>query len=542
MALAAEDITMEQVAAVDPWVWATQGINLQSGPYGLAGHAYQVGPMQSTARKRVYQKGAQLGFTEIEVLRTLHGMIHGHYPSGVLYLFPTADDVGDFSKGRFAPLITANPERIGAHVHDTDATGIKRIGNAMLYLRGARATTKVEGIKKDASKLRTIPVDKVVFDERDLMEHEMVAMALERMSHSHVKEECYISTPTIPDYGIDAEYQASDQRIWIIPCPGCNHENCLELTFPECVKRDRGGKWYRGCVKCGKKLDPQQGFWVPRFRERDVEGYWISQLNSTFIDPGEILRLFNNPPNGNKQEIMNSKLAMAYVSAENRLTPQDFWPLCGQEPMPMEHEGPTAMGVDVGNNFHVVIVDRPRDKALRLVKACYLGSQKMTDFTPLHDLAVRYNVRSMVIDFAPAQKAVRSFREAETAREVFGCVYQAHQRGPATWDAVDGTVKINRTEICDHTHAIVTGSGTFQMPRRCPDVEEFVKQACNMAKVLESDKETASREYTYRKLGPDHYRHALNYAALAAQRIGIYTPSNKADWRKKMPKGTWRSA
>jgi hypothetical protein len=537
----AEAISFEDLAAVDPWIWASQGINLQAGPYSIANHAYQVAPMQSTARKRVYKKGAQMGFTEIEVLRTLHGMIHRLYPSGVLYLFPTSDDVSDFSKGRFTPLIADNPEMIGAYVRDTDAAGIKRIGNAMLYLRGARTTTKIEGLKKDASKLRTIPVDKVVYDERDLMEHEMVTMALERMEHSVVKEEVHISTPSIPDYGIDAEYEASDQRVWFIRCPSCNHENCLELTFPDCIRRGNDGKWYRACVKCSAKLDPQTGFWLPRFPGREVEGYWISQLNSAYVDPGKILSLFENPPNGNKQEVMNSKLAMAYVSAENRLVPNDMWQLTNQEPMPLTHEGPTAMGVDVGNNFHVVIVDKPRDKALRVVKACHVGSDKMTDFTPIHDLAVQYNVRSMVIDFAPVQKAVRSFRESEGSREVFGCLYQRHQRGPATWDIEDGTVKINRTEVCDATHEVVTKKGCLELPRRSPDLEEFVKQMCNLAKVLEDDKETGSREYVYRKLGADHYRHALNYAYLAAQRIGIYIPKNTPDWRSKVKTGTWRS-
>jgi hypothetical protein len=38
---------------------------------------------------------------------------------------------------------------------------------------------------------------------------------------------------------------------------------------------------------------------------------------------------------------------------------------------------------------------------------------------------------------------------------------------------------------------------------------------------LEEDPETGSREFRYRKLGEDHYRHALNYLYLASQRIRI---------------------
>jgi len=44
---------------------------------------------------------------------------------------------------------------------------------------------------------------------------------------------------------------------------------------------------------------------------------------------------------------------------------------------------------------------------------------------------------------------------------------------------------------------------------------------CNIAKVLQEDPETGSREYRYRKLGEDHYRHALNYFYLASIKVGI---------------------
>jgi hypothetical protein len=52
-------------------------------------------------------------------------------------------------------------------------------------------------------------------------------------------------------------------------------------------------------------------------------------------------------------------------------------------------------------------------------------------------------------------------------------------------------------------------------------VDRFVQECRNIAKVLEEDPETGSREYRYRKLGEDHFRHALNYLYLASQRIGL---------------------
>jgi hypothetical protein len=59
----------------------------------------------------------------------------------------------------------------------------------MLYLRGARATGKIEGIKKTSSQLKTVPVDRIIFDEVDEMDPAMIDLALERLSHSKIKEE-----------------------------------------------------------------------------------------------------------------------------------------------------------------------------------------------------------------------------------------------------------------------------------------------------------------------------------------------------------------
>lgn len=543
-----KNIKPEDVAAVSAAYWAQYNHTVLQGgaEFDISRHPYQVKPMNSRAKRRMFKKAAQLGISELEILKTLHGMIHGQYPKGVLYLFPTSDDVIEFSKVRFAPLISDNPLSIGRFVQDTNTASVKKINRAILYLRGARSSQRVEGLKKDSSKLRSIPVDKIVEDERDLMEHEMIEMAQERLSHSEVAEEVGLSTPTIPDYGIDREYENSDQQIWVIKCPQCGRESCLELDFPDCVQQWNDGKYRRGCIQCGHELNPMTGQWVVRESSRETEGYWISQLNSSYVDPGKILQLYLNPPNGNLQEVMNSKLGMAYIASENKLTRQDVYACMGNEIPPLGHKGPTAMGVDVGNDFHITILDRPNDKSLRLVKAMHVTSNKMDDFTPLHDIAAQYNVHCMVIDFAPVQQKVRAFREGESY-EVFGCIYQQHQRGPAMWDSEQGIVRINRTEVCDATHQLVTeGGGRLLMPRRTPDLEEYAKQMCNIAKVLEEDEETGSRDYRYRKLGADHYRHSLNYAYLASQRIGVVINTSPTGSGAKLDRvrstGSWQSA
>jgi len=83
-------------------------------------------------------------------------------PKAFLYLFPTINEVQDFSKGD-RPLLAdmRNAEQVALR----DSVSVKRVRKAMLYLRGARATGKIEGVKGTSSRLKSVPVDRVVFDD-----------------------------------------------------------------------------------------------------------------------------------------------------------------------------------------------------------------------------------------------------------------------------------------------------------------------------------------------------------------------------------------
>jgi hypothetical protein len=491
-------------------------VQLGAGPFQVDGHEYQMPMLQDEAVCQVYKKGAQMGISEANILKSMHGLISGRYPQGVLYLFPTVNDVTDFSKGRFSPLLDDNP-KISDLVKNTDSVNVKRIRKSMLYLRGARATGRIEGVKKTSSSLKGIPVDRIVFDEVDEMDSAMIDLALERLSHSKVKEEAYLSTPSIPDFGIDKLYNESDQRIWMIRCEHCGGETCLELEFPNCLLELPEGRVIRACKRCRREIFPKNGHWIAQYpqRSKDLVGWWISQLNSVYVDPGKILKVFRDPPNRNLAEVYNSKLGMAYISADNRLTVNDVYFCCGQDAMIMNHRGPCAMGVDVGSLLNVVVGLKPKDKVLQV---CYMA--RVSSFNDVSDIAKRFNVKFAVIDMEPELRKAREFQAGEPY-PVFLCDYQDHVVTGPTWDESKMIVKVNRTEVCDVTHNLFISPGLLVLPSRNEELEIFAKQVSSMAKVLEEDQETGSREYRYRKLGEDHYRHALNYLYIASTRIRV---------------------
>jgi len=500
---------------------------LHGGKFLTVGHEYQVALLQSDNPFEVWKKAAQMTFTESAIIWTVHGLLHDRFPHGGMYLFPTSKDVSDFSKGRWRPLIDDNPKMIGRYVRDTDAVNIKEVGRAMLYFRGTRITGKIEGTKATSTSLKTVPADVLIYDEYDEMDPRMVDLAMERLSHASVdgipgkKYWRKLSTPSIPGWGIDVAFRDTTQHVWMIKCEKCGKSTCLELSFPDCLQVQRDGRVLRVCPKCKEGiLAPWRGQWVAQYPDRDIVGRWISQLNSIYVDPGEILDAYRNPGRpgdgtnrATKQEVMNSKLGLAYIEADQMLQPHDVWACQTADVMAANHPGPCAMGVDVGDMLHVTVFDRPNDTAIRLV---YVA--RVSKFHDVHDIGRRFNVRCAVIDGEPERRAARAFQDAEEY-DVWLCDEQGNRKRPAGWDERDRIISINRTEYLDMSHQIVTAAGQFLIPRRNEELEEYVKEMCAIAKILKTDPETGASQFVYKNVGPDHYRHSTVFGILASDQI-----------------------
>ncbi len=141
--------------------------------------------------------------------------------------------------------------------------------------------------------LKSVPADLVVFDELDeARDQSAVDMAIERMAQSEFKEVLMLPNPSLPDFGIDAAFQQTDQCYWLIKCQGCRRWCNLVEYFPECLRETAGGQTIRACVGCEKQVDISAGQWVAKRPGADRRGYQHSQLHSAFVKPAELLRKF----------------------------------------------------------------------------------------------------------------------------------------------------------------------------------------------------------------------------------------------------------
>src|SRR5437867_10430082 len=151
---AAELATAKTRSLSDPLAgWALKRIRLDGRPFGFEGHEYLRGIYDDASPHVVLSKAAQIGGTTWAILRSIHACMSG---LNVMYFFPTRTDVLEFSKSRVSPLLAENPF-LARQMTETDTAGLKRIGDAHLYLRGMQSSVG----------MKSVPADMIVFDELD---------------------------------------------------------------------------------------------------------------------------------------------------------------------------------------------------------------------------------------------------------------------------------------------------------------------------------------------------------------------------------------
>ena len=497
-------------------------------PFSFAGHRYLETIYGDEAPFIVIRKAAQMGASEYGITRALYFAIT--YDGRVIYFFPTDHDVGQFSRDRFAPAIAESAYLAGL-VRDTDTAGLKQIGRGSVYLRGLRSRTQ----------LKSVPADFLIFDELDEMDPAKVELARARLGHSSFGYELYLSTPSFPLYGIDAAFEATDQRHWLLRCDRCATYRCLEDEFTQTHGRSDDPRreivFVKGppgaetlvCTSCGGPLDPAHGLWVPKYPERSRHGYHLSKFTSVVVSaaereagcqtkPAALLRKWQET--AYPQEFFNSELGLPYLSADGGLCEADLLALVGDYPQSASGKG-CVMGVDQGNGLHIVIKERRPDG--NIVFTLRVKHQEITDatFTHLDQLMKDYDVRVCVIDALPHTHAARAFAGRFRGR-VYLAYYGDTQKGLVDWGydkENTPTATINRTDAFDAMRD-VHQKGDRRIPRLDDGVREFIRQMTNIVRKVEEDPVSGQKKARWvRRCRDDHYAHADCYAEVALRRL-----------------------
>jgi hypothetical protein len=513
------------------WIEESNIVLANGDTYSFDKRPYLMAMFMSKARLKCIRKARGLGFSETEILGSIHGLYSGRYRQGVQYVFPTDTDMRKFCQSRFNIVINRN-RCLKDLVIDTNTTNYKRIGEGNLFLDGGGCNRMIEGLQAESMTFRGTQVDKAVLDELDMFDdaNSVVESALTSMKNSEVKEVTALSNPSIPNYAIDGLFQISNQNFWYRLCQ-CGELTCPDKEFPDLI--DKQGCH---CKKCGGLL-MWKGIWKPDYpnrnnlygvRSTDWEGYHISDLNAPHEDPYSVVEKFKDKSDMNLEKLYKFTLGLPFMPRTNALTLAEVFNCCGYQPEYENYPDQTIMGVDVGSSsgFHVVI-------GLRIGKDEYqvLRVDRLQGFEDVTLLGHRFHVKNCVCDMLPETTAARKFQKEAGFRVWLNLYNTTNPVDEITWNQDDRTVKTYRNYIFDNSQRVV-GDKRVKLPRRSSKIEEFAKQYIVPVKIQDKTKTTNVFKY-FSPSTMDHYRNAMNYFLIASLISRITKPYGSAQQKNQ---------
>jgi len=471
------------------------------------------------ARRVVVTKSTQAGISTWAMVRMLH--FATNWPVRVFYTLPRQQDLLDLVATRVDPMIRASTY-LSSKLGSPDSAHSKRIGDSYLFFM--ELTTEP----------RMMPADMLLVDEVDLSDQEHMATAINRLDASRWKIVNYLSTPTVPNFGVHGIYGASDMREWLVKCPKCGYEQPIEWESNLRVVGPvmRPDKVFYGCASCNAEITVahmQTGRWVAQHPDlsNDLVGFHVHQMLTTPAD--ELHKIFRDPTT-RLVEFYRKRLGKPYEIGGGSLDRDDFLAACFDEPYEFEPgwdgESGYYLGVDQGNELQVLICKvPPNSRRPRIVHVELVPMER--GFRRLSQLMEVFHVRKAVGDANPNRHGMIEQVHQFPGRFLVADYIEQKQ----IWNAKAGSTKlgnvktnvtIDRTSGMDHLMAEIK-NGKFQLPGSPPalhpDVELIIDQVTALKRDVETRKSRAGETTVgvWRKLRADHLAHAWLYMLTAIE-------------------------
>ena len=512
--------------------WICKHTKIGGSNYSFVDHEYQERILRDESQEVVIRKCSQVGLSETSARMAL-GLcaVIPHYTVG--YTLPTAGFATTFMRTRIDPVIQSSPY-LSAMIHTTtDNAEVKRLGDSYLYLKGSQSSNAPI----------SVPMDHLIHDEVDFSDPEVISQYQSRLTHSKHKRKTKLSTPTIPNKGIDREFQRSRRHFNLVKCNHCNHwfipdyfsnvripgyfGDIKDINKNNLHKHDYANA-YVECPSCGGKPSLQHKYreWVCENPDDHyvAAGYQVSPFDAPNIISQRYL-VEASTQYKRYIDFINFNLGVPAEDKESTITREDLEAILipGMETA----YGSYVMGLDMGLQCHCVVAFCTHDGFLIIVH---------TEVIPVHlvkkrrkELAREYGVRMTVVDSQPYTETVLAMQDED--KNLFGAVYmkskniEPHTIRDRDEEKKEGKVEVrqvnvNRDKAFD---AFMEAIRARQILKVEDDNDElWIGQLCDMRRLKEwtSDHELA---FVWRKSedGDDHFHHASLYAWVASQMMGV---------------------
>lgn len=324
----------------NPWSYSSSGPFIEYGDtdrqYDILPRPYLIPFLQDTCKIKSIEKCRQSELTENHINESLWwGATRP--ATKIVHVFPTDSLARDVSNEKIQVAAEESPE-IYKLIKAISVRRLKFKNNSIYAMAGA--TSKYGG--------RATSRDIIIFDEVDLIAEEAFGVFERLLEHSALQLIRYISTPTVPNIGIDARVQKGCGNHWQIKCPKCKRRQFFK--FPENIinffdvstydpespeYRKRLNKVYIGCRFCKHYIDRcSKGYaatsrWVPAKSSLvDIHNsYYLPMFLIPWKTGREMLRKYHELSDYIFQ-FMNEVIGCAYVKSGSQLSVDDMRKNC----------------------------------------------------------------------------------------------------------------------------------------------------------------------------------------------------------------------
>lgn len=453
------------------------------------------------------------------------------------YLFSTSKALSSFSKQRFSNLI-GESQHLANLFTEYDSVFFKKAGKSSMNMAGG----------KSVPDMLSFDADLLILDEFDRILSNIIALAEARLADSDLGYKFTLSTPTIPDEGIDALYLESDQKVWEVQCASCGRYQELDFWRDVCADGEHYGTWKKwnkerlaaasmhiACPSCQEPINTfGPGRWTALKPEiKRISGYNVPPLSTGKLNLNKLAQMAVSTDPEVIQQFHNSFLGLAHQPKGSRVTKEMLKQLSSQIPDGMMESGAwnnTTMGVDVNYPRYNYRISSTGPDGKRYVRAMgyVVGEKGKNGYAKLSELLVRYKVRHCVIDNGPEYNPTAEWAAKHpgivlrgyyptTATALKGLLFKLPSEEPDDADESEkqeaNQVKINRTMAMDKVFNNLA-EGDERWPAEFHDDEEIAAHMMAPVRELIPNKD-GQLEPRWRHTKPDDYYHTCVYDTIA---------------------------
>lgn len=462
-----------------------------------------------------------------------------------VYIFPTDTHVTEFGDERIEPAIEESSylkSRIQARF--VRHKRLKRIGRGFLHLRGSNSKAGAQ----------SVAAVWLVFDEYDHLDQTNLPQIERRITGARqIGRQPRIrrlGTPTLQGFGIAQAFIESDQRVWIVTCGECGHEQ--QITWEENVRwrNEPGGEEqragrdvyedrnevvdaWRQCSRCAESIeaDIRTGRWVAQRPGRKVIGFHATRLIVPNTNLKQIIVASRSTKPMDVETFVNNDLGRPYSGAESSLTMEQLLAACELGGPKLEfYRGPyvTTMGVDVaGERDLTVRIDEQLPAEHPMVpnprRAVWIGEVK--SFNDVIELINRFGCAAIAIDDNPERRMAKALRAQFAPGRVVLAEYSLQDASKSIdidvgengtpLEGVPLKVKVHRTEAID---AMMDSIRQLRnLPLKDPPPRWFDQMRSLQRTTKLDTKGRPVRVYETTGTSGDDYAHADVYALIATE-------------------------